>query len=139
MPFIRGRYHINPVVGQALEAARQLEEAMQEPAGQGEPSESGVDDRDSSVLTGAKDDRDPIHRVEIETAETAPSHSGRGEHGFVARIHRTAVSGRAPESGSAPAFSVHGAASGKPETRVFSDHDDLIDFRRNEFAKGCRQ
>ncbi len=28
MPFIRGRYHINPVMGQALEAARQAEAAL---------------------------------------------------------------------------------------------------------------
>ena len=28
MPFIRGRYHINPVMGEALEAAREAEAAQ---------------------------------------------------------------------------------------------------------------
>ena len=30
MPFIRGRFHINPIAGQALEAARAAEEALAE-------------------------------------------------------------------------------------------------------------
>ena len=28
MPFIRGRYHINPIMGEALEAARDAEAAL---------------------------------------------------------------------------------------------------------------
>ena len=96
MPFIRGRYHINPVIGQALEAAREAEAALQalEHAGK-----SGREDGDDGEAVGNADDGDnsagngkgtghglpgPIHRVEIESAELVPSHSGRAQKGFVA-------------------------------------------------------
>ena len=41
MPFIRGRYHINAIAGEALEAAREAEAALlalQHDAGQAEPT-----------------------------------------------------------------------------------------------------
>jgi len=74
MPFIRGRYHVNPIMGAALEAA-----------------------------------------------ETLPNHTGRASRGFVARVHRA--------SAASP------AAASPPETHVFSDHRDLVNFLRDELAK----
>jgi len=156
MPFIRGRYHINPVMGQALEAARQAEAALAEIEARARRNsgDGSVDNQDGDAgsdsyaddVTGfrsAQDtaaDKGPIHRVEIEAAEVVPSHSGRAQRGFVARVHHAAVapvasdtaSGYGPDSddwrnpspASAPA----------PETHVFSDHGDLVDFLREALA-----
>jgi len=98
MPFIRGRFHINPIAGQALEAARAAEEALAEleqdadgvladSADSQSGAESGDDDGEfggASQGAGAG----PIHRVEIEAAEMVPAHSGRAQRGFVAHVHR---------------------------------------------------
>jgi hypothetical protein len=95
--------------------------------------------------------------VEIETAELAPSHSGRAQRGFVAHVHREAVqpvqsargnssglgdsprarfaSLRSPQAGQAPTA---GNAL-RPETHVFADHRDLVNFLRDEFAKHCQR
>jgi hypothetical protein len=91
MPFIRGRYHINAIAGEALEAAREAEAALlalEHDAAQvgGEENE---DDDGAGSASGA--DKGPIHRVEIEAAELVPSHSGRAQRGFVAHVHREAV------------------------------------------------
>jgi hypothetical protein len=149
MPFVRGRYHINPIVGAALEAAREADEALAalQQTEQNEPSGSASDsDRPAKRTNGSG----PIHRVEIETAELVPSHSGRGQRGFVARVHRV---GGAVETGAnstdednsvtAPTWS--GAAKARdprqncptasPETHVFSDHQDLVNFLQDEFQK----
>ena len=121
MPFIRGRYHINPTMGDALEAAREAEAALlaleqqarqERDSGKDEESPDG-ESADSGSGTG------PIHRVEIEAAELVPSSSGRAARGFVARVHRqpASVGGvRNPSSATAP------------ETHVFSDHRDLVNF-----------
>ena len=115
MPYIRGRYYMNPVVGDALEAAREAEAALQalEHAAKvargdtGEEDDAGASSSsgDGSYASGgsasssgansntdayAKSAPGPIHRVEIEAAELVPSHSGRAQRGFVARIHRHA-------------------------------------------------
>jgi hypothetical protein len=112
MPYIRGRYYMNPVVGDALEAAREAEAALQalEHAAKVARGDTGEeDDAGASSSTGgvggnnasssgansnsdayAKSAPGPIHRVEIEAAELVPSHSGRAQRGFVARIHRRA-------------------------------------------------
>ena len=112
MPYIRGRYYMNPVVGDALEAAREAEAALQaleHPAkvargdtGEGDDagasSSSGGTGGSNAASSGANSNADayaksapgPIHRVEIEAAELVPSHSGRAQRGFVARIHRHA-------------------------------------------------
>src|SRR5579863_6647409 len=90
MPFIRGRYHINAIAGEALEAAREAEAALlalQHDAGQASGGE-GEDDDAESPNGGAKG---PIHRVEIEAAELVPAHSGRAQRGFVAHVHREAA------------------------------------------------
>jgi hypothetical protein len=136
MPFIRGRYHINPIAGQALEAAREAEEALA--ALQQEQSNS--DANDSTKDSNVGEEKGPIHRVEIEAAEVVPSHSGRAHRGFVARVHRTtyaspqdAPSGETSGFGSPSPTSV--PVSQKPETHVFSNHGDLVDFLQNQFAK----
>src|SRR5579863_732670 len=149
MPFIRGRYHINAIAGEALEAAREAEAALlalQHDAGQagGDANEDG-DQSESANGNG----KGPIHRVEIEAAELVPSHSGRAQRGFVAHVHREAVqpdqgassdfasagnlprarfaSLRSPKAGQVPTA---GNAS-RPETHVFADHRDLVGFLRD--------
>ncbi len=135
MPFIRGRYHINPIAGQALEAAREAEKTLA--ALQHEESNSDADDSTKDSAVG--DEKGPIHRVEIEAAEVVPSHSGRAHRGFVARVHR--ATNRDPQDASSGAISRFGSpsqtsvpVSQKPETHVFSNHGDLVDFLQNEFA-----
>jgi hypothetical protein len=157
MPFIRGRYHINAIAGEALEAAREAEAALlalEHDAAQagGQENDEG-DEMDSAH--GA--DKGPIHRVEIEAAELVPSHSGRAQRGFVAHVHREAAapdqgaggssgapgesprarfaSLRSPQAGQLPTA---GNAS-RPETHVFADHRDLVNFLRDEFAKHCQR
>ena len=112
MPYIRGRYYMNPVVGDALEAAREAEAALQAlehaakvargDTGEGDDAgasssganggggSSGSSSANSSADAYAKSAPGPIHRVEIEAAELVPAHSGRAQRGFVARIHRRA-------------------------------------------------
>jgi hypothetical protein len=135
MPFIRGRYHMNPIVGQAIEAAREAEAARLAGNEQGSQGDSeGADDGDGQEKA-AQAERGPIHRVEIEAAEMVPSHTGRGQRGYVARVHREESGrggGAAQHAGGPPA----GPAS-RAETHVFSGHRDLVSFLRDEFAKEC--
>jgi hypothetical protein len=165
MPFIRGRYHINAIAGEALEAAREAEAALlalEHEGGQaGSPENEGDDEAQSADAEGAA--KGPIHRVEIEAAELVPPHSGRAQRGFVAHVHREGVqpdpggrgytqsaaggnyarpggasqmgiaSLRSPQAGQLPTV---GNAS-RPETHVFADHRDLVNFLRDEFAKSC--
>ena len=112
MPYIRGRYYMNPVVGDALEAAREAEAALQalehaakvargdtgeeddagasSSGGNGNASGSSASGSSANSSSNAKSAPGPIHRVEIEAAELVPAHSGRAQRGFVARIHRRA-------------------------------------------------
>jgi hypothetical protein len=141
MPFINGRYHMNPAMGQALEDARAAADALLE-SDDGSHSAPPEDDF-AAPSHDATDNKGPIHHVEIEAAEVVPSHTGRATHGFVARIHRVA----APRSaGVSPANfpDAHsdqnrrpdaGATPLRPETHVFADHRDLLDFLRTELAK----
>lgn len=154
MPFIRGRYHINAIAGEALEAAREAEAALRalEQAAQdhekGQDSESanegGAGDdqfgaQDAAAQESAKNGgaRGPIHRVEIEAAELVPSHSGRAERGIVARVHRGSGAAAANVSGNAGG-SGRGAGAGA-ETHVFSSHGDMLNFLRDEFARDARK
>ncbi len=132
MPFIRGRYHINPVMGEALEAAREAEAALHaleaEHGSHGAPHDQ-ADGFASPHTSGHAVDgaaHGPVHRVEIEAAEMVPSHSGRAARGFVARVHRQ------------PAQDAHGEGAGAAspaETHVFSDHRDLVNFLHDELGK----
>ena len=90
MPFIRGRYHINAIAGEALEAAREAEAALlalEHDSEQAAEDDAGGDDDGGAAGTG----KGPIHRVEIEAAELVPAHSGRAQRGFVAHVHREAA------------------------------------------------
>jgi hypothetical protein len=151
MPFIRGRYHINPIAGEALEAARAAEAALSEL----EEEAHGVlaDSADSRDDTGGEDDDEfgggsqgdagPIHRVEIEAAELVPSHSGRAQRGFVAHVHREAAGAPGARGGvvsSSPRLPGEYPSSAyalRPQTHVFAGHRDLISFLRDAFAKDC--
>jgi hypothetical protein len=106
MPFIRGRYYINPIAGAAIERAREAD------------SDAGGD----GGAGGAPDGRSggaPVRRVEIEATEIVPAASGRAQRGFVARVHR----GGAASKGGAGA-----------ETHVFADHRDLLGFLGGELG-----
>lgn len=144
MPFIRGRYHINPIAGKALEAAREAESALealgQEARGGAFDQGDGFAYENDGDAKPAQDAKGPIHRVEIEAAELVPSHSGRAARGFVARVHRHAG---AP-SGIQRSHSAQGATQSalhsppaRSETHVFSDHRDLLNFLKDEFAQDC--
>ncbi|HTW24028.1 MAG TPA: hypothetical protein VMD78_10540 [Candidatus Baltobacteraceae bacterium] len=136
MPFIGGRYHINPAMGAALEAAREAEAALQALELRAQEQRAYADnsdsDRDGDVDQAAADSKPgtgPVHRVEIEAAEVVPSHSGRAARGFVARVHRCGANGGGTEA-------IRGASTSPPETHVFSDHRDLVSFLGDELGKG---
>ncbi|MFZ3200974.1 MAG: hypothetical protein WA175_07475 [Candidatus Acidiferrales bacterium] len=139
MPFIRGRYHINPIMGEALEAAREAEAAL---LGFEHEAEHDDDDRSTGGTRAANKERGRIHRIEIEATKVVPSNSGRAVRGFFACIHRrgapvTAVPDDESDwrdSGDG-AYAPHGSASADPETQVFSDHDGLMSFLRDELEK----
>jgi hypothetical protein len=134
MPFIRGRYHINPTMGEALEAAREAEAALlaleERAREQRKNSGDGSDDADSDNGPDAAPGTGPVRRVEIEAAEVVPSHSGRAARGFVARVHRVATPGDLDSGAS------RSALAPPPETHVFSDHRDLVNFLGDELARG---
>jgi hypothetical protein len=166
---------MNPVVGDALEAAREAEAALQalEHAAKVARGDTGEEDdasggsssaaigssagsgsSDSSAGNNANADPGPIHRVEIEAAELVPSHTGRAQRGFVARIHRHASNAGSAQSSSS-ANGIANASAGSqfarnyppqgamqqatmrpaPETHVFSNHNDLTNFLHDQFAQ----
>lgn len=143
MPFINGRYYLNPVMGEALEAAREAEAALAalenrarqdpgEPGNEANEDFGGVPGSPSGAASGMGDG--PIHRVEIETAELVPASSGRAARGYVARVHRQNASGSvrpATSSSDRRTAKIPGGA----ETHVFADHRDLVSFLRDELAK----
>ena len=136
MPFIGGRYHINPAMGQALEAARDAEAALgaleQQARSGRQPGDSGGDDDFSAAPSGARAGagraKGPVHRVEIEAAELVPAHSGRAARGFVARVHRAAPPAEHVAGHGAPA---HPGPRAGAETHVFAHHGDLMNFLRD--------
>lgn len=118
MPFIRGRYYVNPIAGGALEAAREAEEAAA-----CSRSGGGADQQDDAMDAA---EAAPISRIEIEVAQLVPAHSGHGTKGYVARLHRG--DSVAPED-------TRGAAAQPVERRVFYDQGELVNFLRDELAK----
>jgi hypothetical protein len=154
MPFINGRYHINPIMGQALEAAREAEAALaalQQRASRDSSNSSNDASRDDScdpddpASSGALGASGPIHHVEIEASEIVPSSSGRAVRGFVARVHRLPAEARSANDAAAstallPASAAMknlspGSSAPPPETHVFADHRDLVNFLRDELAR----
>jgi hypothetical protein len=151
MPFINGRYHVNPAMGQALEAAREAEAALlalqrqarknSADASATAPADDSADPDDPSSANADAEDAQagagPIHHVEIETTEFVPSNSGRATRGFVARVHRAPAAADA-RSAADPWQSAARSAS-PPETHIFSDHGDLVNFLRDALAKDSAQ
>ena len=137
MPFIRGRYHINPVMGEALEAAREAEaalHALEQEHGAPHDQADGFASPHASDPAGAG--HGPVHRVEIEAAEMVPSHSGRAARGFVARVHRQpAAEAHGGGAGSASHSAARPGLASHAETHVFSDHRDLVNFLHDELGK----
>jgi hypothetical protein len=159
MPFVRGRYHINRVLGEAMEAAREAEAALAvlEHAAARENGE-GSDEFGGHEAHGKKAANGRVHRVEIEATELVPSHTGQAARGYVARVHRghggavedtpngdgegSTGSSRGARSGTLAGRGLLAwsgrASSGTPaETHVFADHRDLVSFLRDELAKDC--
>lgn len=68
MPFIRGRYHINAIAGEALEAAREAEAALLALEHDAEQAGGDADAEDDDLGSEAAAEKGPIHRVQIETA-----------------------------------------------------------------------
>lgn len=131
MPFLNGRYHMNPTMGEPLEAAREAEAALlalqQRAAGNSQSDDSGA--QDSSVPSPDADA--PVHRIEIDATEVVPNASGRATRGFVARIHRACSAPSAStDSSSAPP-----SLSRAPESHVFTDHRDLLSFLQSALAR----
>ncbi len=164
MPFINGRYHVNPIMGQALEAAREAEAALlalQQKASHDSRNSSGNSSGDSSANSAgdkAGDPEDspnaaaptgqgPIHHVDIEVTEIVPSHSGRAARGFVARVHRTPGVSPVPSQSANDSDWTPGAHAWQrtrqpappPETHVFADHGDLVNFLRDALAQDSSQ
>jgi hypothetical protein len=145
MPFIGGRYYANALAGHAIEAAREAEAALQAlkqknkiktnaDGAAGNDADAGGGDEDESVDKTTLG-KPPIHRVEIEAAELVPSHSGRAERGFVARVHRDAVppgGGSGAQGSPLPGQLPTRGYAAKPETHAFTGHGDLLDFLKNE-------
>ncbi|MGA2510280.1 MAG: hypothetical protein ABSG27_08605 [Candidatus Acidiferrales bacterium] len=136
MPFIRGRYHMNPVMGEALEAAREAESALLALEQQAHADDNSSDgSRDDDASSAGADS--PVHRVEIEAAEVVPPSSGRAQRGFVARVHRLAANPPSTGDQQSPSgahpwrYLGHPAIAPAPETHVFSDHRDLVNFLRD--------
>jgi hypothetical protein len=144
MPFINGRYHVNPTMGAALEAAREAEAALLTLQDQAHRDSDSASDSTDTYAPDTSNAKSPIHRVEIEASEleglpgrrlvepgrSVPSGSGRATSGFIARIHRSQ-----PQSSANGSSSPSHAPATKPETHVFSNHADLLDFLHNELSK----
>lgn len=168
MPFIRGRYRINAIAGEALEAAREAEAALRalEQAAQDHESarESGNADDDGVSApngygngpgNGAGDDE-----FGAQDAAVNPASQNGGGRGPIRRVEIEAAelvpahSGRAERGVVARVHRDTGAAAGNttanvsgggrrtgagPETHVFSSHGDMLNFLRDEFAKDARR
>jgi len=154
MPFIRGRYHINPIMGEALEAAREAEAALlaleqeaQQSRQNGDYSSDDADDDfgpDQGEGLRGSGGGGPIHRVEIEAAEVVPTHSGRATRGYIARVHRGESatprdSRSARRSGDYVSDARATNGPGAPETHVFSNHRELTDYLHAELGKDCKK
>jgi hypothetical protein len=160
MPFINGRYHVNPIMGQALEAAREAEAALlalQQKASRNLGNASGNSSRDSSGESDANSAGDefgdaedsanaaspasqgPIHRVEIEITQLTPPQSGRAARGYVARVHRAAPSSPVVIPRSEATRNLASGGGTVPETHVFADHGDLVNFLHDALATDSPQ
>ena len=118
MPFIRGKYYANPIVGEALESARDAEAT----ANGNRDSSTTADSYDESRDPGS---RGPVRRIDIEVTELVPAHTGRVSKGYVARLYRADSMIR--DSGNA-------LTAAAPEKRVFHDQNEFMDFLNRELS-----
>jgi hypothetical protein len=115
-------------------------------------SEYGADSNDGNTgyesAEPASEKKAPIHRIEIEAAELVPAHSGRAQRGFVARVHRDPGSSDGASNASGSSGGSRAALPGqvpsrgyaaKPETHVFADHGDLLDYLKNELQPNANR
>jgi hypothetical protein len=140
MPFIGGRYHINPIMGEALEAAREAEAALLALEQEAQQNRHGECRELSDPAPAGR--KGPIRRIEIDTAEMVPAHLGRGARAYVARVHRQpAPDAAAPDEDSTwrdagdGTFSSQNSTPLQPETHAFSDHRDLVNFLHDELTR----
>ena len=131
MPLINGRYHMNRTMGDALEAAREAEAAMLALQQRAADNSQG-DDSDPQSQDG---DHAPIHHIEIDAAEVVPNATGRATRGFVARVHRACAPPTAPSLGSSSTSSENISSAPAPESHVFTDHRDLLNFLQSALAR----
>jgi hypothetical protein len=131
---------MNPTMGNALEAAREAEAALLALEQQAQQGRNSGEDDESPDNESADDGpgAGPIHRVEIEAAELVPSSSGRAARGFVARVHRQPPPGLGVVP-SSPQRTRNLASGTAPETHVFSDHRDLVNFLQEELARDAAE
>jgi hypothetical protein len=143
MPMIRGRYYINPAMGAALERARSLNEENSPDgdhdgphAGRGDAeygSDRGEPGRQGRGRSDERDSRGSIHRIEIECAEVGQNGAGRSQRGYVAHLHRTPHLG-ADHVSARPGQLPTGVFPSRATAHVFTDHNDLADFLREELG-----
>jgi hypothetical protein len=125
MPMIRGRYYMNPVMGQALEEARARETEGNAPRGSEDESVGqNANVRDArGRFQPAQNSRPaqdgPVHRMEIHCAEG----------GYAAHVYRHPP-GHVVDAG-AP------ASGGRPAIHVFTNHHDLAQFVEDELDKNA--
>jgi hypothetical protein len=135
MPFVRGRFYMNPAMGEALEEARARAEEGNAAHGSEEEStghdSSKGQERDGHGRFrpgrhGEAPEPGPVHRMEIEHAEG----------GFVTRVHRAPQEGAhdAREAGdeSGANRAMH---CGNHSTHVFTNAHELAEFVREELSR----
>lgn len=130
MPMIRGRYYMNPVMGQALEEARAREAEGNAPRGSEDQPTQNADARDAHgrfqpMQHSGPAQEGPVHHMEIHTAE-----GGYATHVF---RHPPGHAVDIGEPSSARGFS--SPAPGRPAIHVFTNHHDLAQFVEDELGK----
>jgi len=149
MPFIKGRFHINPIAGQALEAAREAEAALlalehaAQQERQGDSYVAGDGEANAS-------NEGPIHRVEIEASELVPSHetglpgrrlgepgrSVRAVRGYVARVHRHPVAPGQPGSSARSDMPARHGSSAQREMFAQGDNNGEDNGEADSWPRG---
>jgi hypothetical protein len=141
MPMIRGRYYMNPVMGQALEEARAREAEGNAPRGsEDDPVGQNADVRDAHgrfqpAQHSGPGQEGPVHRMEIHCAEGGyAAHVFRHPPGNLVDAGEPASAGRS--FGAAPGSSTwSNSAHARPSIHVFTNHHDLAQFVEDELDK----
>jgi hypothetical protein len=131
MPMIRGRYYMNPVMGQALEEARAREAEGNAPRGSEEwAAGQNADGRDARgrfqpMQNSGPAQDGPVHRMEIHCAEG----------GYAAHVFRHPPEHAVDAGEPASAGRSFSSAPGRPAIHVFTNHHDLAQFVEDELGK----